>query len=90
MDISIEELNALKQIDINTVDINSLVDIKDIKIDMTLSYQQRLRQFFEQIQNPYCFKCGDIVLKLEFNEEGETLEDLVKSYLTYRNDSQKD
>ena len=39
------------------------------------------RCFVEQIKNPYCFRCGDAVVKTSFLDTDVTLEDCVESYL---------
>jgi len=66
-----DELNKLKNIDICTVDINTLVDIRDVKIDRNLPIGQRFKQYLEQIKNPYMVRCGDMVVKMTFREGSE-------------------
>lgn len=73
----------MSQIDVETVDKDILVDIRDVNIDLNLSIDERRKQFLEQIKNPYCFKCGDIVIKLVFSNESNspTMEECFKEYL---------
>ena len=66
---------------IRTVDRDTLVDIRDVKIDRSLPLEERVRSFVEQIKNPYCFRCGDAVVKTSFLDTDVTLEDCVESYL---------
>ena len=76
--MTVEEMKA---VDIRTVDRETLVDIRDVKIDRSLSLEERVRSFVEQIKNPYCFRCGDAVVKTSFLDTDVTLEDCVESYL---------
>lgn len=76
--MTVEEMKA---VDIRTVDRNTLVDICDVKIDRSLPLEERVRSFVEQIKNPYCFKCGNAVVKTSFLDTDVTLEECVESYL---------
>lgn len=74
-------LEELKNVDIRTVDRDSLVDINDVKIDMNLPREERLIEFIRQIKNPYCYRCGKVVVKISFADTEVTLEDRLISYL---------
>jgi len=68
--------------DITTVDRNSLVNIDTVKIDASLSLEERMLSFLEQIKNPYCFLVGNSPVKVIFKDKGRTLDDAVKNFLT--------
>lgn len=70
--MTVEEMKA---VDIRTVDRDTLVDIRNVKIDRSLPFEERVRSFVEQIKNPYCFRCGDAVVKTSFLDTDVTLED---------------
>lgn len=74
-------LEDLKNIDIRTVDRDTLVDIQTVVIDETLPQKDRLENFIKQIKNPYCFKCGKIIVKVNFADNGDTLEDRIEKML---------
>lgn len=77
------EYEQMKQVDIQTVDVNILVDIDTIKIRKELPEEERLKDFVEKIKNPFCFKCNGMVVKAVYNNNGETLEEkLVRLFLT--------
>ena len=42
--------------------LNSLVDIRDVKIDRTQPVEERMKSYVEQIKNPYLFKVGNTVV----------------------------
>ena len=76
--MTVEEMKA---VDIRTVDKDTLVDIRDVKIDRSLPKEDRIRSFVEQVKNPYCFKCGDVAVKMVFADTDVTLEDRMEHYL---------
>ena len=79
--INKEDLERMKQVDVRTVDPETLVDITDVKIDESLPKEQRFADFLRQIKKPYCFRCGQTVVKLNFADTDTTLEDCLKRYL---------
>ena len=38
--------------------LESLVDIRDVKIDRSKPVEERMKSYVEQIKNPYLFKVG--------------------------------
>lgn len=74
-------LNAMRDIDIRTADPDTLVDIRDVKINTALPKQERILDFVRQVKNPYLYKCGKAVVKISFAETEATLEDRLESYL---------
>ncbi len=80
--LTASQLEALRQVDIATIDKNELVDIRTVQVDKDAPFEERLQQFMEQIKNPYAFRVGDVAVKLEFAENGKTLREAIVSYLT--------
>lgn len=66
--------------DIRTVDRDSLVDIRNVKIDPGLSKPDRIKSFVNQIGNPYCYRDGDVVVGISYADTDVSLEDRLKSY----------
>jgi hypothetical protein len=62
------------------VDRANLVDIHTIQINKNLPAAQRAEQYLGQIRNPYCFTCGESVVRLRFNDEGGDLRSRLKNY----------
>lgn len=75
-----EELEAMKNVDIETVDKETLVDIRDVKADPSLPRMERMLDYIRQIKNPYCYLCNGTVVKVSFAGE-RTLEDCITDYL---------
>lgn len=61
-----KKLEAYAQADIRTCDPRALVDLKDVAVDTALPVSQRVRQFLDQVHNPYLFKVDGIVVKVNY------------------------
>ena len=57
LDITDEELDAMETVDVRTVDINTLTDIRDIKIDTKLPVEKKLALFAKQTKWQVCYAC---------------------------------
>ena len=79
--MTIEEMRAL---DIRNVDRESLIDIKTVEVNPELPRAERFKRFVEQIKNPYCYRCGDVVVKVGFTDTDRTLEDCLEQYIRTR------
>ena len=81
--ITDEELDAMEAVDVRTVDINTLTDIRDIKIDTRLPVERKLALFAEQPNNLFLHRIGDYVVKVSFQKEGPTIDDKMEEYLRH-------
>ncbi|MDD7024542.1 MAG: hypothetical protein PUI37_06760 [Oscillospiraceae bacterium] len=77
-------LEEMKNVDVRSVDRDSLVDIADIKVDPSLSREERIADYLSQIKNPYLFICNGVVVKLSFADTTHTLEDRTEQYIRQR------
>lgn len=77
-----QQTNLLCQTDIQTIDIHNLVDISDIKIDITMEKNDRMQNFIKDIKNPYCFRCKNTVVKVSFCNEGGSFQELLQDYFS--------
>jgi len=78
-----KSISAMKDVDIRSVDKDSLVDLDSVQIDSSQSVQERVQSFLQQIQNPYCFRIGDVAVKVNYKQDGpsfqQNLEDILRS-----------
>lgn len=74
-------IKQMKDVDIRTVDPKTLVDRRSVRVDPSLSRQERLKQYIDQIKNPYCYLDGDVVVKVSFKDEDVTLEQCLEAYI---------
>ena len=68
---------------LKNISLDELVDIKDIKINMKLSREERLVDYIKQIKNPYCYKYKNYRVIVVFNEDetAKTLEQYLIEYV---------
>ena len=69
-----DALSLMKSINIQDVDKDSLVDLNSVMIDETLPVAERVASFVSQIKNPYCFRIGDVKVKVVYKDEGPTFQ----------------
>ena len=76
-------MGKMKDIDIREADREALADILEIKIDESLSDEEKREEFIRQIKNPYLYRQGDYVVKLSFSDTDATLTDRLKEYIEH-------
>ena len=76
-----EEIDAMQNVDIRTVDPATLRDIRDVTINTDLPKGERILDFIRQIGNPYCYRYGKYVVKVSFTDTDVTLEERLLSYI---------
>ena len=62
-------------------DLSELVDIRDVVIDKKLTLEERVKSYVEQIKDPYCFKVGDVVVRVSYAGKDKTLTDSFTSMI---------
>lgn len=75
-----KEYKKMEQVDILQVDRDSLVDIMEIQIDESLPREERFAEFLRQVKNPYCFRCGNMAVKISFADTPVSLEERLEHY----------
>ena len=55
--------------------LDSLVDIRDVKIDRSMSVEDRMKSYVEQIKNPYMIKVGNTVVRVSYANTQATIND---------------
>lgn len=78
-----EKLNEMASVDVRTVDIDTLTDLRDIVIDTKLPVEKKLASFVKQTKNVYVHRIEDFVIKVKFQEEGPTIDDKMEEYLRH-------
>ena len=76
-----EELKRMSKLDVTSVNPDELVDIRDVQIDDNLNDVDKIQDYIEKIKNPYVYKYGDYIVKLEFENEGSTLGELLEELI---------
>ena len=65
------QLKEMAQIDIHTVEKESLVSAEDVQIhtelsDRELPQEERIADYIRQIKNPYCYLSNGVIVKISF------------------------
>lgn len=81
MELTRERLQEMAAVDIRSVDINSLTDLRDIVVDTKKPVLQKLASFAAQTNNVYVHRIGDYIVKVRFQKEGPTIDDKMEEYL---------
>lgn len=76
-----EEIDAMQNVDIRTVDPKTLRDIRHVTVNTDLPKRERMLDFIRQIRNPYCYRCGKYVVKVSFIDTDVTLEQRMLAYI---------
>lgn len=74
-------LTELAGVDITAVNKEDLVDVSGQAFDNTVPREQRAAQVLRKVKNPYCFRMGDMGVKLEFPDSAPPLEDCFTDFL---------
>lgn len=81
MYLTMEDLERMKAVDIETVDRESLTDLNDIVIDTKKSVAAKLSQFASQTDNLFVNKVGDYVVKVTYMDTKFTVNDKMKNHI---------
>ena len=80
LSITLERLQAMKNSTNEPINKESLVDIRDVRINQELPVTDRILQFIALTKNPYLYKYGDKVVRVSFAETEVTFEERMKGY----------
>lgn len=69
-----QDIDAMKNVDIRSVDKDTLIDLDSVQIDSSQPVQERVQSFLQQIQNPYCFRIGDVAVKVNYKKDGPSFQ----------------
>lgn len=72
---AIETLKKDKEIDADKLDISELVDIRDVKIEKNKSEFIRIISYINQIKHPYCYRVGDVKVRVSYAGKDKTFTD---------------
>ena len=76
-----DELKKMAAVDVRTVDITTLTDLRDIEIDTRAPVEKKLASFVSQTGNPYVNRIGDYVIKVRYQKEGATIDEKMEEYI---------
>lgn len=71
----------MRDMDIMQADRDALVDIRDIHIDSGKPVETKIREYMEQVRNPFLVKYGDYIIKLSYADTEKSMDDRMKEYV---------
>lgn len=78
------QLQELSKQRIGNVDKANLVDIQTIEIIPAKSIAHRMKDYLEEIKNPYYFRCGNTPVKISFSDNGKPLSQKLEEHFIRR------
>ena len=74
------DFNAMRNVDIRTVDPSTLMDIRKVNIDPNQPFAEKAVSYLDQIRNAYCFKCGDVIIKISHAQTTTSIDDCMEGF----------
>lgn len=81
MRLTAQELEKMRSVNIGAVEADKLPDVSGMAFDNKLPMEDRLARFLARAINPYCFCVGGVGVKIEFAEDGPSLQDKLADLL---------
>ena len=81
MDCQQLDVAALANVDIQKVNKEELMDVSGIKLDPSIPLELRVGYILKATGNPYCFRVGELGVKLEFLDNTPPLQDALSDFL---------
>ena len=79
--LTTQELDKMQSVDIGATNADTLSDVSGMAFQKGLSREERIARFMQQAQNLYCFCVGGVGVKIEFAENGPSLQDTLGDFL---------
>jgi len=76
-----KKFDELRNVDIRTVDKNTLADVSRVKLDNSLPQDKRMAHILKMTKNPYCFRYEETGVKIEFTDNAPPLQDTFSDFL---------
>lgn len=76
--MSIEEM---KNVDVRTVQREELTDIREVKVSKAKNREGQVKDYLEQIKNPYCYRYGEYIVKIGFTDTTVMLTDRLQELI---------
>lgn len=78
--ITPEMVDTFMNVNMNTVNLETLADIRTLKFDNSLSKEKRLDYILAKLKNPLCFRYGDMGIKLEFDSNAPPMQEVLSRF----------
>ena len=65
----------------NKIDKSKLPDLSSVELDKSIPQRERAARMLALNPDPYCFRYGDVGVRVEFTDSGPTLQDMLTNFL---------
>lgn len=79
--ITLEMIDDFMSVNMNTVDVGKLVDISTLEFDNSLPMKDRLSYVLQKLNNPFCFRYGEMGIKIEFDDNAPPITEVLSDFL---------
>ena len=81
MMLTLKMIDDFMSVNMNTVDVGTLADISTLKLDNSLSKEKRMDYVLKELKNPFCFRYGEMGIKLEFDDNAPPIQEVLTNFL---------
>jgi hypothetical protein len=75
-------IQNIPDLDIRTVDLQSLIEASEVRVDLNMPKQQRMMEIVKQMGgNPYFFRSGTLAVKVSHADTDISLDERMEDYL---------
>jgi hypothetical protein len=74
-------IDSFMSVNMETVDTGRLADISTLEFDNSLPKEKRLAYVLEKLKNPLCFRCGEMGVKLEFDDTAPPIQEVLTNFM---------
>ena len=74
-------IDGFMSVNMDTVDRSKLADISTLEFDNTLPKEKRPAYVLEKLKNPLCFRCGEVGIKLEFDDNAPPIQEVLTNFM---------
>lgn len=79
--LDLATLKQMKDMDINTIDPDTVVDASEVYIDTNLPVPERMAEYLRQVGNPYFIKVGKVIVKMNHADTSTTADECFERYM---------
>lgn len=79
--ITPEMIDDFESVNMNAVEVWKLADISALEFDDSLTKEERLSYMLEKLRNPLCFRYGAMGIKLAFDDNAPSLQEVLTNFL---------
>lgn len=74
-------IDHFMSVDMETVYTEKLADISTLEFDNSLPIEKRPAYVLEKLKNPFCFRCGEVGIKLEFDDNAPPIQEVLTNFM---------